>query len=858
MITIIRETLLLSANPSAEAELISAELLKNTSFNDVLKEHYELFLDICSIELGCAGLSHATKGISDLIIAACQLLQISNDQTLVLLESLNKFSLEVQLNQRFTGSPRQQDNIALYYLDFRRTQILNTEDGEVRCEKLFLAGFLAIKRAITDSLSSQRKYFTETGRINDFVPQTDEQMLDYARAVAKVLLYLDLSRLTDILPKTLPEDLVKRAIDDAAKKGTSFKTMRDRYEKWAVMLFNNISPQRKKLSARFTGFTKDSFDKQQPLNLATISTIETDIAEIYILPFEKKSRQSSKEALLRRFEWRERQIRTERIKDDEAPDEINIPLPTESKIFNLRAALGEYARITRPLGWKPIHHKSFLTLEQLAVIISFAYQNFIANDAQPVFRELFVFLLLQFTFGFDDKFLINARIAIDSDELVINDEALIYQKEGAFVIKPCKYDGKPLFGTLTERQDKYVEGSHFFKILISDALRDLLNEMIEFSTREEGRLFSFPSTNAFNKALDPVRIILHQRFDLHKIGETCHKHLTATGNLDELSAAFLSGFIPQHLGAQPHYRNIAVSSLTQTHSDAVKTVWKAMKEVGQQMLSLHDLPQLSEIKDENRLFDIDAEKLLTSNKNFGSFFVPQKAAVKHSLLLLNEFVISDGDLIKKFNFLTVFTVLLLMYLTGIRAWETGRLDFRYIYQTSENDFAFIINAKTNRYFDEYRIGFLDADFSSLITNYQRSAENILSYVYNNYAVTPSIAIRNRDHKLFFLLDENGEVTPFTSAALKANLKEYVKTDGTPIYDFRINAARQLFATTAADLGIERRLIDALMGHSSRGREPLFRYSDLPFDSIRSAARKASREIADAIEFERLIKNLPAI
>lgn len=263
------------------------------------------------------------------------------------------------------------------------------------------------------------------------------------------------------------------------------------------------------------------------------------------------------------------------------------------------------------------------------------------------------------------------------------------------------------------------------------------------------------------------------------------------------------------------------------------------------------MPILSEIGYPNQL--IELPDFVKAQKRFGSFYVPKNSAAKNYLFPLKEFIENCSNPIQKFNCQSAFTALLLMYLTGMRAVEVGRLDLNSFYQTDKEDIVFIVDGKSNRYFDEYRIAYLDAAYSLIIKKYQENTQKILDQIYNEFAVFPSVAAQERNNKLFFFLTENGEILEFTSAEFNRKLKNDFPLYGNiPVYKFRINAPRQFFATAAADLGISRRLIDSLMGHTSRGREPLFRFSDLAFEEIKSASREVSGKIADLLDFNKLL------
>lgn len=119
-------------------------------------------------------------------------------------------------------------------------------------------------------------------------------------------------------------------------------------------------------------------------------------------------------------------------------------------------------------------------------------------------------------------------------------------------------------------------------------------------------------------------------------------------------------------------------------------------------------------------------------------------------------------------------------------------------------------------------------------------------------------IINERKDSFLFLCENGKyVKPLTSELLYNCLckAHAFLTPSLPEYPWETNSPRHLYATTALNLGIRRPVIDALMGHSSRGREPLNRNSFLSAGEIKMAAKAVARKLAADLQIQFLFNEM---
>lgn len=158
-----------------------------------------------------------------------------------------------------------------------------------------------------------------------------------------------------------------------------------------------------------------------------------------------------------------------------------------------------------------------------------------------------------------------------------------------------------------------------------------------------------------------------------------------------------------------------------------------------------------------------------------------------------------------------------------------------------------MRAKVNRYFAEWRFSFLPISFADLISDYQKRTESIKKYLINGIGAYPARLSAERGDAVFFFANEKGRISPLTSKNLKHKLKEEISIKhGGDSYLLKINATRHLYATTALEMDLPRVLIDALTGHTTRGREPLSPFSLLLSDEIKIAAAPVAQHIAESL------------
>lgn len=870
-ITKFRSLTELPKSPTPEAIRLTDDLISSMSLPTGIKDFYELFLDLVDVRFGAQGLEFALEGLQHLIKAVCQELQF--EFTSVVSDAFISFSSAVRsqsLSPNFSGKPFSHANSIIFLLSHRRAQIMSEKDGDERWNKLCLIGYLVSRRAVDSSLNTQYELWqnislTDSAAKQDFIGINDGQIQESTRAIIKVLMFVDLSKLTEEIPLLIEEDIVEKAMERANSGTKKFDSMYEYYLKWAKLLFSGNPYKRSRI--KLVEEKSDKSNKEEKSSFNKLQKYEQSVSEIYQKDIKERQKTSSfVEEERERLLWVEED--DEEIKDGFSPDELSAP-PSLSEQWSLRAGLAEHARRLRPLGWTPDWDKSFLTQETLGLTIAYLHDQAIGNKESRIHLELLTFVVTQVFFGFSGDFLIAARFSKGSAPLPSLKNPLIYA-DGFFYIHPLKYDGKPLFGAVDSRHAKFcLQSSHSFRIPVPIVLKNLFEKKLSSAAAKSGYLFSNLDKDGqdapfelkkLNKLLAPIRSLTNEKIDLNKIGRSAAINLITKGGLDDLIGAFIRGAVPQHLGAQGHYLNISGEEFSKVHAGACDLIWKRLKVKSESAVAEFNLPSLSEFEKFVGLSEKGFSQTIFNNEivmrsnaklllRFGSPFVPQITLLRDYLKELKFLANTVSSPILRFNIFTSYTALSIMHLAGLRSIEIERLSLDDFDIANKNDAKLIIKGKSNRYYIEWRISYLAASFGSIIADYQAKADVFIEFLRDEIGVYPAAIRQQRNNALFFFAEENGNITPLKTRACKKKIEtEIPSKTNTPPYLWKINAPRQLFATTAYNLNVPRRLIDALLGHSSRGREPLARFSGLFFNDIKTAADTVANEIAALLDF----------
>lgn len=840
----LRNLLFLDVKATPQAKSLADKLLHGSSSRNQewLKAAYALFFDIIEVRYPPAGIIQSLEGVTE-IIRACfgyfdaNEVEHDTDAEIMLFEAGSELSLSLAATKLIGGnsSPLKSLNLITHYLVRTRNHLLYAErrgeEGNRRWERLCLAGYRATRLGLLSSLATQRK--AEETKPNFGI--IDHQAISSARAVAVALQYADLSRIREEYPIIFKEEITKEAVLKASEH-ERFEHSIKPYTEWATVLLSGAGLLRtRRTEARRNGLPitrqRSQIEDRQKERLAALSeeqllNLLKDVTEPEIDP-----------------QWRET-ITNEVAEEGASPHEFRLP-PKPSDIRSLRAGLAARARLARPLGWRPVWIQSNLTQEGFALVIASLLRG--RNIEELSERDLNVlgFILAQLLFGFKPLVLLKATLGPQRDTR--KESQVLSYRAGKFHIRPQGHDDAPVFGSPDfKNAPPCLSGGHAFELPVPQPLRRILDKLVEHPSSDSTLLFEAfaskagePDIGAVNEYLKSTNLkrVLGEKVNAEKIGRTGAQHLVIYGELDELIAALIRGHIPRSLAAQAHYANLSVKAIHCKHIEACRKLIIRLLEVSRSQLISLGLKSLGRLFETEMAFSADSNQL-----RFGSPYVPKQEAASRFLRKLSEESDAAHDPYTGHNRFTAFVILSLKFLTSLRPIEIERLTPESILFSPDGREAYLVIAsKINKHFKEWRTVIVPSPFADLLKRYNISAQRVRRKLYDDGLFEQDMLDSLGESFFFFATPRR--VIPVTTQSLGRALR--AGTDGLlgiEPYPWKTNSPRHFFATTALEAGVPRRLIDALMGHTTRGREPLNRFSLLHFQELRQAASLIAHEI----------------
>jgi len=900
----LRDFLFLDAPLKPESmEFVRLLLNRDYDINSAEWDFFEFFADCLHIQFktvlpapeeiptrfGLPGLALAITGLREVLAASCQIIaaKIADDlEVTALFDNLEKFEraiLHLPNADVFSLPPEKTGNPIIFFLvNNRRTYSSINLPGQSNLWKKFLcAGYRAMRLALVSSFVTQpHQPGEQPGEVVENLV-IDSQIMKSTRAVFLAIKYVDHQKYRDIEhPIHILEADVSESIKRAANSGReNFEKSADSYALWAQLLLNGELCIRERRSDVVTAAADDTTtsDSENVKSITSPKRLLPEKKVVVVIPEDQLPTSPIPEINADNrtddnVRAERKRIVVEQIAQGASKYEFErmlAPPPTRADQRTDRAGLGAEARRTQPLGHKSVWDGTILTQEILGFALASLLDNQKIADLSPERLAMFSFVLCQINFGFSPDLLIAARIDETHSQIPLSTITYL-PSEGAFIIRPKGHDNDPVFAKSPENNaDLFLPSAHHVKIFAPPILRTALTKLTS-SVEPRAYLFDFtnsgeaPSLASFDELLMKTlrQRQLPPRFDerqitLSRIGGSAALQLTVYGELDPLLGAFVKGFVTRQYAAQAHYACVFVPFLRRLHRQSLEKTIARLLSKSCKVLDKFDLslPDLSQISDEL--------SSLAENENsieyLGSPYVMLLIEAKEYLHQLWNLVTAEKNEYKRHNYLTLFTALLLMHLTSMRPIEIERLVERQILFTEEDEgiaAQIDVSGKGNLIFDEWRYLYLPAPFGALIKNYQQSAASVIRSLRRHQGVYGDNIDLERGDSFLFLCDQTGKIQPLTSSSLYQSLcKNDPLVPLLPVYPWETNSPRHLYATTGLNFSISRPIIDALMGHSSRGREPLNRNSFLTATEIRQAAEKITGKVAADLDFYYFLKKV---
>lgn len=239
-----------------------------------------------------------------------------------------------------------------------------------------------------------------------------------------------------------------------------------------------------------------------------------------------------------------------------------------------------------------------------------------------------------------------------------------------------------------------------------------------------------------------------------------------------------------------------------------------------------------------------------TDARLGSPFLPKEDAARQYLHTLFSVYENEAEPFAKHNYLTAYVSLCLMHATAVRPHELENITADQILFFGDEmggNGQICLTRKKNLVFDEWRMLSLTRPFAELLKFYRRAAEETIELLIGNGAYPGDVAA-DRDGSLLFFISNSKYVHGITSGKLLDFLKNKTAL-AMPPYPWRLNAARHFFATTALLLEVPRKLIDALLGHMTTGREPRNKNAKLLSSDELAAAETIVKVIQEKLDIK---------
>lgn len=831
----LREVLLLPAS-SLQSLQLAAQLIQASKESRPAEYHtaYPLFTDVADMgsgENGQRGLLRTTDGISDLLNAAFEVIDIDYFVWQMWTDALSAFREDVEefaqgaparkLNER----PHKEDNILADFLSNTRRAIgqVEAQQGEVgegRWRNLCLAAYRATRLAVDYQVGKTEAIRRGRAERSAFAVKVAIQYLpSESFELEGIQLTVASGAIADAIRARL-----RHARSHNEKYAHSTAKNHFRYAAW--LLSGRTYPW--KGTSPHAGIR--THGGRGTRARSPYAGTETD-------------------------RWSKQ--RREQIEEGAAPSEFDLPVDTPTRRSAPRGTANR-SLATRPAGKLPSWAQRYLTAETLGFVIAWLAGDHDITKPQPLRRAALAFTLTQLSYGFNAKLLFGANISTRPSDAhkTLPSSALFYEQHApdraTFYVTPRGRDRPKVFASESDKPDLYVPCSSVIALpaptIVARCLArgtarsDEPKEVFAIYDETQGGWIVLDEHNV-NDLLQPLEAMVREKVDVGRIGRSAEVLLEETAGMDELVAAIIRGEIPRILASQTHYTNIAAEDIRRVHLDAYRNIFRIVSEASRSVVIAHDLRPLKD------LFAGDSDETTSGaascgeQERIGSPFVPRTDLLSKYLDELRHAVSDTKDWRLRFNRFTAYTVLLLQHLTGMRPDELKRLLDQRIQLDHQS--ALAVDAKINQKYREWRSLELAPLAAQQLDAYRTARADVLHRVWVERLRSDEEVDRERREVFFFFLSRRYLPRPVTTNSLRQYLQSTEETGITP-YEWRLNSPRHMYRTTAVEMKVPSAVIDALMGHLTRGRESLGYYSHHDWIEEQQFANSIAAEVSERL------------
>lgn len=821
----------------------------------VKKVVYALFIDFLHLiepdGKDRRGIAHSRDGMRDVLAAAAEKSDFTRSATKQMTDLLDDFFADVQMidadKQSLHVKPAlKKNNPIAFFLRKYRLDIKEVGQSEKfpRWQVLCLALYRALRVAVDTPAETEANWHQRVG-ISSL-------------AVLETAKYLPLEFLRD---EDLPESLSKGAVADAMR----IWFREDKPD------FDTLELQCRRATRFFAGkrYSWEPYRKRKSRNGE--ANINSSLPRGFVHNSSADDADGDDggggKATKRLGTGTTDDIWTDRaqqqIEEGAAPAEFEAAseLPRERLAVEGSAA-NSFA--LQPPNQTPSWAKSRLTAEILGVVLSWLESRARLSPENRFRQSILNFARLQILYGFSVSTLLDARFSAKwtarkstsgnkGKKGKSKSEPIILYKNGIFTVRPSRQDGNSILAKAQTDKDVYENSGFDFDLVVPppecesfdfshrlpDDVEDGANQKT-FASETLDNLFIVPAQSGkgwqpliekmVNSELKELSSELRKvipaesKITAARIGASAATLLREHG-LNELIAALVSGEIPRHLASQPFYTNLTEGEIRAPHYAALTSV---LSEIEQRSISLREKLNLTasfEAFSANHTVtftDNAADSPAISNfvpaeKRFGSPFVPRVVPLRGWLSDLRKSIGSPGKRRLTFNRFTAYSLLHLFLLTGMRPLEINALTARDA-SLGRSEPTLALLAKLNKSFQEWRTLELAPQAARQLAVYMEVADAEKTEVFERAGLSREQIEKRIGGAIFFYLRSDYTPTPLKWGGLKKFLSS--EALGLSPFLWETNSPRHLYRTTAMRLGLTDKIIDALLGHATRGAEAL--------------------------------------
>lgn len=510
-----------------------------------------------------------------------------------------------------------------------------------------------------------------------------------------------------------------------------------------------------------------------------------------------------------------RTVITSGEKGYEAPPEIELyeipeDTPDDQPVTSKPPSLGfSWQELINLRSFNFYFDSNFLNLFHYGLIYGAFAENW---DESPSSNAIITYLMILIHTGIDHRKLLDLELTGNK----IGSEAIGLKMDGGryYILNPS-----PVELERPDNNDCLNSSAHTY-IPMPDKINTLLPRILK-DNHKFAFVYSDIATgeNKELNILDIEKFIenrINMKYSQYKISITLSRIERSfmplyhhRFGLDPLIGCHISGKDHQRIyRSQMHYVHIKHEMLEERYLAAFDLVDKAIRENLDSCIEQSFVPDckgLPWLKDEREELTLSPQ----NDNGYGSTIICSSSYHERVLRTLKIGILNEEDLIRRHNFYAIYAYLGLQFSLGLRPRNNPEITWDDYDEQAE---IICIRDKQSAKFHEERTLPLPNAMNTILKQMKSGFNKLRAYVALN--ISPSI-LREKPSKIFFFVDEEGNIENFTLKGMTQLLKTLKIDDNLPA-----NAPRHHMRNYLYHAGVCNDAADVFMGHQHAGREIL--------------------------------------